>query len=261
MKVTMNRQELKEVLDKVLNKPTGIADLKFNGKEKQYVRSIVYKMGAAKTGDVVEFFGATGEFYHYIKQIAPQCKILSIDTGHDFKNKAILKEKFKTLPGTMLTSYEKLAKRKDIEKIGTHWLDYCGPWGNKVEKDIKALREIIKNEGYVFVTLLLGREKFMAKGTNRQLVNEIAQKKLAMEFYKNGINVKPIFEFTYSSKPDYEGRTRLGGSSLVVFGFQTKKVEIPEINIEICTTCVKGVLCETCIEKKTKTIWNNIITK
>ena len=180
--------------------------IRFDNQHKSIVRNMVLRY-AKKTEDLGDFYG-TGGMYDLVKRRAPDVDILSIDTGHDFKNKKELKKTFLKRPGTRMISFRNLAKEESTKKA-TWWLDYCGSFSNQTIEDIHAAPKVMKRKGYVFITLQKARECFMSKGTSRKIINKIILQMMEQTFKEVGIKVKLFWSYEYKSIPRYEGREKV----------------------------------------------------
>lgn len=196
--------------------------VKFNGDEKKKVRETVLSY-AKKTGDLLDFYGTSGEMYHEAKKLK-NLNVLSIDDGRSFGNAKELKKIFKKNPDTKLTSLKSLIENATEEdQKGTIWADYCGPLSSKTREDLKNIHPIMKNKGYFFITLLRGRETLMGAGTDRDVINAVTQKFIKKDLKEAGINVKRIFHHEYKSIPEYEGRSKFGVTPIGVDGYKYTK--------------------------------------
>lgn len=207
------------------NKQSGKQSIKFSGKEKSIVRDTILA-SAKKTGDMLDFYGASGEMYKKVKKEAPKVKITSIDSGKDFNNTEALQKLFKGKKDLQVTCFENYARTAtEKEQKGTIWLDYCGPMSSMAIQDLEIAYKAMKKSGYIYITFLKARESFMAKDTAREVVNEIIPKIIQKTLKKTGIKTKAIFNHEYQSTPDYAEREVNRHVPMGVYGFKYTKDE------------------------------------
>ena len=136
-------------------------DIKFNGLQKLSIRQIIAnELIIRKIKCFLDFWG-NGEMYRFCKKLG--IKIFSIDNGSDFvhlpKERKALKKILTGYKDRAYMSLKQLCKTKSL--FDGFWLDYCGPLGKKVWKDLELLPNIMADKGILFITFQEGHERLL----------------------------------------------------------------------------------------------------
>ena len=178
------------------------SSLMFDNPYKWFFRTMVATMCATKTSDLLQFLGGSNEAHNFFKFRFPEVNLLSIDSGvaMNKKEKRELRKKVHVDPHSIqMISLYKLAK-EGLLRFGTIWLDYCGTWGASMVRDISVLHRIMKDHGFIILTLRIGREKNMRDGETRADYNQRIEEEVISEFAKTGIKLHHISCAYYPSK-------------------------------------------------------------
>lgn len=202
----------------------------FNHKTKDEIRKQI--ADTVIPGQTMFDLYGSGQNYRYCKERG--VGIFSIDDGSDFKNAQNLKMELGPLE---LSSNGKLFS-KDRAFIGladlsqlvrnefwTTWLDFCGPLGMHMWRDIPGICKIMTPVGYIFITYSCGHETFLQKGASRQMINEFGLLTTEAMLEANGIKlVKQVMNEHYISRPEYSDRKSNRGTPMVTVGYRYIKI-------------------------------------
>lgn len=194
---------------------------------KNKARNTIFKL-AKKTGSIAELgIGKDGVFHKMVRQKAPEVKIKSIDDGRNFGNKKELEKMTKQYPNMIISDFSQWAKQ-GLETFAVVWADYCGPWTNRVARDIRMATRIMQGKGYIALTLLEAREHVhelgLPKGSTRAQINKAVEKAMKKAFKEAGLKVTKFKEIKYKSSPQQEGRDSKHRSNMRVPIFAFRKM-------------------------------------
>ena len=116
--------------------------------------------------------------------------------------------------------------RKSSDNFDCIWLDYCGSFSQPKLDDIAELYNIMEDNGHLFITLFMGRETFIPKGTAREVIEFGTLMAIQKEMMENNISVELISKIKYSSAPKYTkgNRYKTSPSAMIVYGFRWKRL-------------------------------------
>lgn len=203
----------------------GKKSITFTGPDKDIVRETILN-SARETNDLLDLYG-TGQMFNKVRKEAKKINITSIDTGQSFNNSTLIKQAAKKDPKHVkeisFANYANTAT--EAEQKGTIWLDFCSAFSSPVIENLEIAQKAMKKKGYLYVTLMNGREQFMAKGTARRVTNKVFTALMKEILRENGITAKPCFNHEYKSSPNYEGRNKWKEVQMSVYGYKYTKNE------------------------------------
>ena len=176
----------------------------YNSLGKEKARNYILK-AAMKYGSILELgYGLDGKFHKMVTEKAPEVKIKTTDHGGAFKNKNQLKKIAKTNPNLIVEEFKKWSK-KGLETFGVLWLDYCGPWTDRIAKDVKIATRVMQGKGEIYFTLLKAREHVsqlgLKIGASREKIDAAIELSIEKAFKDARLKVTKIKEIQYKSSP------------------------------------------------------------
>lgn len=195
------------------------APIKINEVYAQILTSVI------ETGDIGGLYGNGGD-YEYMKLHAPSAKRLFLDDGRSLDNEEILKEKFANMPDCKFISFRDQAKTgTEAERKGTWFIDYCGQFSTSLKEDLKIIDKVLKDKGYIYITIMKGREDLLPAGTDRMVIDEAIDISFAKLLKSAGLKATPHYKIEYPSTPEYEGRKTCRPTIMGVYGFKYSKIK------------------------------------
>lgn len=160
----------------------------------------------SKSGSCLELgIGKDATFHNMVAKNAPHVKIKSLDDARNLNNKKELLEMAKKNPNLIIEPFYKWTKQ-GLETFSTVWLDYCGPWTNRIAEDIKMGTRVMQGKGVIAFTLLEAREHVhqlkLKPGATRNQIDKAIEKAIEKAFKEAGLKVKKIKEIKYDSAPN-----------------------------------------------------------
>ena len=189
-----------------------VAEMKFISKSKERVRRFILAY-VRRSKSYLDFYG-NGEMHSLVRK-KTNTKMISIDSDPK------LKCKLSKRADTIFTNLQSYCQRS-TDRFDCIWLDYCGSFSQAKLDDLIELPEIMDDSGYLFITLFMGRENFIPKGTAREIIEYGTLMSIQKELMENNLKVELISKIKYITTPKYNvgERKKASGSTMIVYGFK-----------------------------------------
>lgn len=174
-----------------------------------------------KAGSCLELgIGKEGTFHQMVKAQAPEARIVSVDDGRNLGNIKELQKMAKENKDFIIMDFYKWAKQ-GLETFSVVWMDYCGPWTDRIARDIKIATRVMRGSGTIMFTLLEAREHVhqlgLPAGASRAQIDAAIEKAIEKAFADAGLRVTKIKEIKYQSSP--EGTSKSSNMRVVAYRY------------------------------------------
>lgn len=215
-------------------------NISYNGEKKRQIREDYLLPSIKKSNSLFSFFGI-GEHHHQLKA-NPDLRDMNLMSIDFDKRKANLLR----APDTRCISLQDYCtsvgdKLPEDKRFGTIWLDYCSSYycGYGVNNDLRALRNVMRESGELWITMRKGREggkkgemrmnefRGLPKGASREQIEQWMFRWIYIVCARIGILVKAELRLDYQSTPVYDGRQKDGPSAMMVYKLTWERLEKP----------------------------------
>lgn len=195
---------------------TSVNNMQFVSKSKERVRSFILAY-VRRSKRYLDLYG-NGEMYNLVHR--KTCtKISSIDSDPLIKDKL-------TRSDTWNIDIQTFCQRS-TDSFDCIWLDYCGSFSQSKLYDLAELHNIMDDQGHLFITLFMGRENFVPRGTAREIIEYGTLMSIQKEMMENNISIELISKIKYNTIPRYTKgvRVKVHASAMIVYGFRWTRLK------------------------------------
>lgn len=214
-----------------MSKLKNTSDILYTNEKKRRVREYLILPSVLKTKSLLDFLGAA-EMYHLTKERTQGQHINHLSIDNDPTKRKLISK----LPDAKAISLKELCQQNPENKFGTIWIDYCGQFNYYVNEDLSQIRNIMTQEGDLFMTFFNRRESVLPKGTKRSRIMRYIITQIKEYLAEQSVISDCIQAWTYKSYVYHEKTKKMSKKpcDMIVYKFIWRKLE--ETSDKVLTT-------------------------